>query len=81
MSKLKTMDSLDDCDKEDDATFFDNNFEVNKLFPGGLSYFYKGVKVPAFVTFSESGGMTGSILTDIFRRLDDLKLYNDDRKQ
>ena len=36
--------------------------------------------MPAFVTFSESGGISGTILTDIFRRLDSLRIYDEDRK-
>ena len=42
---------------------------------------YKGIEVPAFVTFSEGGGINGSILSEIFIRMDQLHLYDDDRKE
>ena len=51
-----------------------------KLFPGAPICNYKGVEVPAYVTFSESGGMDASILTGIFNRLDDLGIYKVDRQ-
>ena len=65
---------------DDDISFFTDNLGKDKLFPGGPSCFYKGKEVPSFVTFTEGGGMDGFVLTDIFRRLDALKLYNADRK-
>ena len=38
-NRLKSMDSLDHCDQEDDAKFFLDNYGENKLFPGGPSCF------------------------------------------
>ena len=45
---------------------FLNNFGKDNLFPGGPSCNYTGIEVPAFVIFSEGGGINGSILTEIF---------------
>lgn len=50
------------------------------MFPGGPCCWYKGIKVPAFITFTESGGIDGPTLTEIFRRIDKLKLYEEDRR-
>ena len=50
-----------------------------KLFPGMPSCTFKGVQVPGYITCSESGGITATILTNIFQRLDDLHLYDKDR--
>ena len=56
-----------------------NHCGEGKLFPGLPSCEYKGVRVPGYITYSEGGGITASILTDIFRRLDYLKLFDQDR--
>ena len=40
---------------------------------------YKGIEVPALIAFSESGGISGEILTNIFRHLDNLDIYKADR--
>ena len=39
------------------------------------------VTVPAFITFTEGGGIDGTVLRDIFRRLDALKLFDADREK
>ena len=44
-------------DNEDDYVFLQDNFGDNGLLPGGPSCYYKGTEVPAFTTFSESGGI------------------------
>ena len=51
------------------------------MFPGGPSCNYKGIDVPGFVTFSEGGGINGSILTEISERLDELHVYDADRAE
>ena len=51
-----------------------------KVFPGLPSCWYKGKEIPSYVAFSESGGITPTILTNIFRRLDELKLFDEDRR-
>ena len=71
--------SIDLNDNMDDTGYFITNYGPGKLFPGGPICNYKGKDVPAFITFSEGGGIDGSILTEIFRRLDNLKIYDDDR--
>ena len=77
------LDSVDDTeiDNTEDYAFFEKHFGSSKLFPSGPSCHFKGKDVPAFITFSESGGMDGWILREIFRRLDALKLYDEDRKK
>ena len=78
--KLNDMDGINlNDDSIDDTAYFLNNYGPNKLFPGGPSCVFKGKEVPAFITFSEGGGINGSILTEIFMRLDHLKIYDDDR--
>lgn len=51
-----------------------------KLFPGLPSCEYKGIKVPGYLTFTESGGITAEILTNIFRRMNNLRLFHDDHE-
>ena len=72
------LDEFDDyyIEDEDDYVFLKNNFGENGLLPGGPSCFYKGIEVPAFTTFSEGGGIDGNILCEIFKRIDDLGLYD-----
>ena len=52
--------------------------EDGKLFPGLPSCTYKGTKIPGYLAFSESGGITLTILTNIFRRLDHNEIFNKD---
>ena len=77
--QLNDIEDVDSIEDVDELQFFINNFGKDNLFPGGPTCRYKGVEVPAFVTFSDSGGISGEILTNIFRRLDDLHLYDTDR--
>ena len=56
-----------------------DNCGEGKLFPGLPSCNFKGVRIPGYLTFSESGGITATILTNIFRRLDELAIYDIDR--
>ena len=44
------------------------------LFPGAPKCIYKGKVIPGYVAFSPSGGITATILTNIFRRLDYLQV-------
>ena len=76
------LDKIDDdyLDNTDDYEFFTDNYGEGKLLPGAPTCEYKGVKVPGYVVFSEGGGIDGEILTTIFRRIDDLKLYHEERK-
>ena len=61
--------------------FFRDNLGKDNILPGGPSCYYKGIEIPAFVTFSEGGGIDGEILKNIFVRLDKLGIYNEDRKK
>ena len=49
--------------------------------PGGPSCTYKGKTVFCLVKFSEGRGISGHILTNILRHLDDLKSYENDREK
>ena len=77
--KLKDLKELDSIVDGNEYEFFFNHFGQDKLFPGGPVCKFKGVDVPAYIDFSESGGITGTILTNIFRHLDELKIYHQDR--
>jgi hypothetical protein len=65
---------------EDELEYFLNNLGENKQYPGGPSCTYQGTEIPCMVKFSEGGGMTPSILTEIFETLDQLKIFDSDRK-
>ena len=66
-------------DTTEDYAFFNEHFGKDNLLPGGPTCTFKGKEVPAFVTFTESGGIDGPTLTAIFRCLDALGLYSEDR--
>ena len=70
-----------DIETDGQYEFFRNNFGEGKLFPGGPKCVYKGKDVPCFVRFCDKGGMSGEILTEIFRTLDDLELFKKDREE
>ena len=65
----------------DDPDFVLKNTGKGKKFPGGPSCMYKGKEIPAFVEFSESGGMTGKMFVNVLKHLDELGIYDNDRKQ
>ena len=50
------------------------NVGSEKYHPGGPSCNYKGKKVPCIVEFSEGGGISGHIITNILNHLDAIKL-------
>ena len=54
------------------------NVGSDKYHPDGPTCTYKEGKVPCLVEFSEGGGISGHILTNIPRRLYALKLYDND---
>ena len=60
----------------EDPMFFENNFGEGKPFPGGPTCVFRGKKVPCFVRWSEKGGITSTILTDILREMDARKLFD-----
>ena len=51
------------------------------MFPGGPSCWYKGIKIPVLITFTESSGIDGPTLTEVFKRIENLKLYEEDRRK
>ena len=51
-----------------------------KYHPCGTSCTYKCKTVLCIVEFSEGGGISGHIITNIIRHLDYLKLYDNDRE-
>ena len=53
-----------------DPSFFENNFGEGRAFPGGPSCMFKGKKVPCFVRWSDKGGVTSTMLTDVLREFD-----------
>ena len=78
--KLSKEDLEDnEINEGDEAEFFEANFGKDKIFPGGPTCSRNGIDIPAYITFNEHGGMDGSILTEIFRRLDHLEVFQEDR--
>ena len=61
-------------------SFFSSNLGKHKLFPGGPSWYFNGIEVPAFVTFTDHGGIDGIVLTEIFQRIDNSAVYDANRK-
>jgi hypothetical protein len=53
----------------------EDNTGPGKLFPGGPTCSLNGVEVPAFVTNSESGGMTSEILAACLKTMDDANVF------
>ena len=78
---MTDMNDINDVKDGEEASFFESNYGEGKLFPGAPSCYYKGVEVPALVTFTKGGGMDGAILKQIFQRLDTLNIYNEDREK
>ena len=56
------------------------NVGYGKYHPGGPSCTYKGKTVPCLVGFSGGQGISGNILMNVLRHLNDLKFYDNDRK-
>jgi hypothetical protein len=65
--------------QEDDIDFFENNYGPGKRFPGGPTCIFRGKKIPCMIRYSESGGITAEILTDILRTFDTLDVFADAR--
>ena len=56
------------------------NVGSGKYHTGGNSCTYKGKTVPCLVEFSEVGGISRHILTNILSHLNGFKLYENDRE-
>ena len=81
-TKLGSLTMLNDKESlslDDNIELLEQNIGHGGVFPTVPTCVYNGVRVPGYVAFTESGGITGTILTNIFRRLDDLKLFNAER--
>ena len=72
---------LDIEDKSDiDVKLLEKYSGEGTVFPGLPLCWYKGKEIPGYIAFSESGGITPTILTNIFRRLDEIKLFDNNRR-
>ena len=60
----------------EDPRFFENNFGPGKVFPGGPVCTFRGKVVPCFVSWSPKGSMTITMLTYVFREMDDRKMFD-----
>ena len=56
------------------------NLGSGKYRPDGPSCTYKGKAFPYIVEFSEGGGVSGHVLTNLLRNFNYFKLYDNDRK-
>lgn len=54
---------------------FEDNYGPGKLFPGGPTCMFEGEEISTMIRYSEKGGITSDILTDILRTIDTLKVY------
>jgi hypothetical protein len=68
---------FDDSIKESDDKYqyLLNNLGPGKQYPGGPSCIFNGKEIPCMVELSPGGGMTGKILTNIFKTLDELQVF------
>ena len=58
-----------------DEDYFENNSGKGKMFPGGPMCHVRGVEVPCFCAWSNKGGITSDILTNILKIMDHLNLF------
>jgi hypothetical protein len=65
---------------ESEIEHYMNNMGKNKKYPCGPTCTYNDIDIPCLVEFSESGGITPSILVKIFATLDHLDLFGKDRE-
>ena len=59
---------------EHEKTYFEPLTGEGKFFPGDPTCMFKGKVVPSFTRWSESGGMSSTILKEIFEAIDHLNL-------
>jgi hypothetical protein len=65
----------------DEYEYFKNNIGIGKQYPGGPSCYYQGTEIPCMVEFVSGGGMNGAILTKIFKTLDTLSIFSQQREE
>ena len=54
-----------------------DNFGPGKLFPGGPTCEFEGKEIPTMIRYSEKGGITNEILTDILHTIDSLNVFQE----
>ena len=60
---------------ENDVDFFENNYVLGKLYPGGPSCTFKGKGVPCLVRWTPKGSINGAILVEMLQTLDEMGVY------
>jgi hypothetical protein len=60
---------------EDKYDYLLNNMGPGHQYPGGPSCSYEGKTIPCMVAFNVGGGISATILTDIFRTMDKLEFF------
>ena len=69
-----------DFNEGEEIKFLRENKGDGHIFPEGPICDLKGKRIPTFVACSEGGGMDGFILTSILKHLDQVGLYEQERK-
>ena len=69
-----------DSQQEEDLAYFRSQYGEGKMFPGGPVCDFNNKEVPTMIRYSKSGGITTTILTDILRTVDELGLYEQERR-
>jgi hypothetical protein len=68
------------CTNDDEFSYLERNLGTDSQYPGGPVCNFKNKEIPCMVEFTSGGGMTGSILSKIFKTLDKLEVYKEDRE-
>jgi hypothetical protein len=66
---------------DDEFSFLERNIGAGSQYPGGPTCKFRDKEIPCMVEFNPGGGMTATILTNIFRTLDSLEVYKKDREE
>jgi len=78
-TRMDQFTNVEDLASEED--YFNKNSGPGKLYPGGPICTFKGVEVPYMCRWKPKGSIDGSILLDIFKTLDILKVFNTERER
>jgi hypothetical protein len=65
----------------DEYEYFKNNIGIGKQYPGGPSCYYQDTEIPCMVEFVSGSGMFGTILAKIFKTLDTLSIFSQEREE
>ena len=60
----------------DESKSVTENSGPEKTWPGAPTCLFRGKEVPALITCTKKGSITSEILKLVFKRLDDLNLYD-----